>query len=58
MDDNARSHAAVLVHDHLEEEGIHRMVWPARSPDLSLIEHVWDALRRAIDGRQPPPRIL
>ncbi|GFV69458.1 hypothetical protein TNCV_2778731 [Trichonephila clavipes] len=23
-------------------------LWPARSPDLSLIEHVWDALGRQL----------
>ncbi|GBM05522.1 hypothetical protein AVEN_206479-1 [Araneus ventricosus] len=30
------------------------MVWPARSPDLSPIEHVWDMLGRRIAGRRVP----
>ncbi|GFV30845.1 transposable element Tcb2 transposase [Trichonephila clavipes] len=55
MDDNCRPHRANLVEDFLFEEGIARMEWPACSPDMNHIEHVWDALRRRVAGRQPPP---
>ncbi|UYV66286.1 hypothetical protein LAZ67_4001208 [Cordylochernes scorpioides] len=34
------------------------MDWPARSPDLNPIEHVWDALGRRIGARHPSPRTL
>ncbi|GFX63156.1 kinesin-like protein [Trichonephila clavipes] len=34
------------------------MDWPAYSPDLSPIEHVWDMLGRRIAARQPPPTCL
>ncbi|GBM23009.1 Transposable element Tc1 transposase [Araneus ventricosus] len=53
MDDNARAHGALLVDEFLESEDIRRMDWPARSPDLNPIEHVWDALGRVIATRNP-----
>ncbi|GFT22115.1 transposable element Tcb2 transposase [Trichonephila clavipes] len=58
MDDNCRPHRANLLEDFLFEEGIVRMEWPACSPDMNPIEHVWDALGRRGDGRQPPPKTL
>ncbi|GFV80064.1 hypothetical protein TNCV_4654811 [Trichonephila clavipes] len=41
--------------DCLDSEGIQRLVWPARSPDLNPIENVWDALGRQVAGRNYPP---
>ncbi|GFX81526.1 transposable element Tcb2 transposase [Trichonephila clavipes] len=58
MDDNCRPHRANLVEGFLFEEGIVRMEWPACSPDMNPIEHVWDALARRVAGRQPPPQTL
>ncbi|GFS60713.1 transposable element Tcb2 transposase [Trichonephila clavipes] len=58
MDDNCRPHHANLVEDFLFEEGIVGMEWPACSPDMNPIEHVWDALERRVAGRQPPPQTL
>ncbi|GBM69165.1 hypothetical protein AVEN_91749-1 [Araneus ventricosus] len=52
-DDNARPYRALLVDEFLESEDIRRMDWPARSPDLNPIEHVWDALGRAIATLNP-----
>ncbi|GBL83499.1 hypothetical protein AVEN_196350-1 [Araneus ventricosus] len=34
------------------------MDWPAKSPDLNPIEHVWDALGRVIATRNPPLRTI
>ncbi|GFU30725.1 transposable element Tcb2 transposase [Trichonephila clavipes] len=40
MDDNATCHRTLAVQDCLDSEDIHRLVWPARSPDLNTIEIV------------------
>ncbi|GFW45788.1 hypothetical protein TNCV_4495091 [Trichonephila clavipes] len=48
-------HRTLAVQDCLDSEGIQRLVWPARSPDLNPIENVWDALGRQVAGRNYPP---
>ncbi|GFW69655.1 transposable element Tc3 transposase [Trichonephila clavipes] len=55
MDDNATCHRTLAVQDCLDSEGIQRLVWPARSPDLNPIENVWDAFGRQVAGRNYPP---
>ncbi|GFX66814.1 transposable element Tcb2 transposase [Trichonephila clavipes] len=55
MDDNARPHRTLAVEELLESEDITRMDWPAYSPDLSHIEHAWDALGRHIAARLHHP---
>ncbi|GFV69837.1 transposable element Tc1 transposase [Trichonephila clavipes] len=51
MDGNARLHRTLAVEELLESEDITRRDWPAYSPDLNPIEHVWDALGRRIAAR-------
>ncbi|GFS61425.1 transposable element Tcb2 transposase [Trichonephila clavipes] len=55
MDDNAQTHWILAVEELLESEDITRMDWPAYSPDLNPIEHVWDALGRRIAARLHHP---
>ncbi|GFT81166.1 hypothetical protein TNCV_3882701 [Trichonephila clavipes] len=55
MDDNARPLRANIVDECLQSEDIIRMDWPAYSPDLNPIEHVWNMLGRRIAARNLPP---
>ncbi|GFU50429.1 transposable element Tcb2 transposase [Trichonephila clavipes] len=55
LDDNAPRHRTVAAEQLLESEDIERMDWPARSPDLNPIEHVWDFLGRRLAARTLPP---
>ncbi|GFV80595.1 transposable element Tc1 transposase [Trichonephila clavipes] len=55
MDDNAPCHRTVAAEQLLESEDVERMDWPARSPDLNPIEHVWDFLGRRLAARTLPP---
>jgi transposase len=53
--DNARPHVARICMQLLEAEHIQVLEWPAYSPDMSPIEHLWDVLDLRIRQRVPVP---
>ncbi len=48
-------HVARICALFMEAENIPVLAWPAYSPDMSSIEHVWDALDRRIRQHVPVP---
>lgn len=52
--DNARVHVAKCVQKYFSDHDIKILNWPARSPDLNIIENCWSDLTRAVynNGRQ------
>lgn len=48
QDDNDPKHKAKLVQEFLKNMKINRLEWPAQSPDLNRIEHLWDVVEREI----------
>ena len=56
MNDNARPHRARIVQHFLQQEAVQTIPWPAMSPDMNPIEHVWDFIGRKINQRNPKYR--
>ena len=54
MDDNARPHRSSAMTAYLQSEAVTSVPWPAMSPDLNPIEHIWNKLGRRIKAREPP----
>ncbi|GFS90244.1 transposable element Tcb2 transposase [Trichonephila clavipes] len=44
-----------FVMEHSSE--FRHFLWPPKSPDMNIIEYIWDAFQRAVQKRSPPPLI-
>lgn len=56
--DNARLNVARRTMQYLRDNNINVLEWPACSPDLSPIEHLWGELGRRVRRRLVPPRTI
>ncbi|GFU27716.1 uncharacterized protein TNCV_516081 [Trichonephila clavipes] len=52
--DNARPHVARIVQRLFVNHRIELLPWPARSPDLSLIENMWSMVAKRVTQITPP----
>ena len=48
QDDNALPHRGRVLNEFIRQFNIRRLDWPANSPDLKPIEHIWDELGRRV----------
>ena len=44
--DNTRPHTALVTANFLAQNNVNVLPWPALSPDMNPIKHIWDELGR------------
>jgi transposase len=54
--DNDPKHTSGIVKEWLKEKKVETLKWPAFSPDLNPIEHIWDELERRMKKHHPTNR--
>ena len=53
--DNDPKHTSRIASEFLAKKKIKKLPWPPSSPDMSIIEHVWDQIDRRVRARDHLP---
>ncbi|GFT79503.1 transposable element tcb2 transposase [Trichonephila clavipes] len=56
LQDNETPHSSRIATELLQEHSseFRHFRWPPKSPDMNIIEYIWNALQRAVQKRSPP----
>lgn len=52
VQDNAPCHTSQITRRFLEERNIHVLPWPSNSPDMNIIENIWNIWKKKFTSQE------